>query len=128
MLNKILSNSLGDFLRARGGNFEKSVWTKSLIVDLAALAGKTGHTGRDHVRGVFERLASETQHQSGCGEVLRGSLVDCESKNGHFGKGDCFSCFPTYLLVPINYEEAEGVNYRILLQITQVGVREGVVE
>lgn len=128
MLNKNLSDSLGDFLRARGGDFEKSVGTKSLIVDLAALAGKTGHTGRDHVRRVFERLASENQHQSGSGEVLRGSLVDFESKNGHFGKGDCFSCFPTYLLVPISYEEAERENYPLLLQITQVGVREGVVE
>lgn len=81
-------------------------------MDLAALAGTTGHTGRNHVRSVFERLASENQHQSGCGEVLR-SLVDFESKNGHFGKGDCFSWFPTYLLVPINYEEAEGENYRL---------------
>lgn len=69
VLNKNLSDSLGDFLRARGGNFEKSVGTKSLIADLAALAGKTGHTGRDHVRRVFERLASGNQHQSGSGEV-----------------------------------------------------------
>ena len=69
---EILSDNFGDFLRSRGGNFESSVGTKSLIVDLAALEGKIGHTGRDHVRRVFERLANETQHQSGCSEVLKG--------------------------------------------------------
>ena len=72
MLIEILSDSFGDFLRSRGGNFESSVGTKSLILDLAALEGKNGHTGRDHARRVLERLANETQHQSGCSEVVRG--------------------------------------------------------
>ena len=69
MLDEILSNSLGNLLRSRGGNFESSVGRKGLIVNLAALVGKTGHSGRDHV---CKRLAIEPQHQSGCAQVLGG--------------------------------------------------------
>lgn len=50
VLDEILLGSLAHFLRLRGGNSESSTARKSLIVNLAGLAGKTGHTGRDHVR------------------------------------------------------------------------------
>lgn len=72
VLDENLLGSLADLLRLRGGNFESSMWRKSLIANLAALAGKTGHSGRDHVRRVFERWSSNTQHQGGNNEVLRG--------------------------------------------------------
>lgn len=88
MLIEILSDSFGDFPRSRGGTFESNVGTKGLIVYLAALEGKIDHTGRDHVRRVFEGLAKEIQHQSGCSGVVRGQLVDFESKSGHFDKGE----------------------------------------
>lgn len=69
MLAEILLGSLADLLRLKGGDLESSMGRKSLIVNLAALAGRTGHSGRDHVRRVFERWASKTQHQGGSGEV-----------------------------------------------------------
>lgn len=69
MLAEILSDSLGDLLRLRGGNFESSEGRKRLIVNLAALMGTTGHSGRDHVLRFFGSRASKTQHQSECGEV-----------------------------------------------------------
>ena len=47
---------------------------------------------------------------------------------GTLARGIFFLFFPTYLLVPIIKEEAEGENYRLLLQMTRAGVREGVVE
>lgn len=52
VLDQILSDSLGDLW---GGNFERSMGRKSLIVNLAALVGGTGHSGRGHVRRVFKR-------------------------------------------------------------------------
>ena len=82
VLDEILLGSLAHFLRLRGGNSESSTARKSLIVNLAALAGKTGHTSRDHVRRVFLRWTSKTQHQGGSGEVLRGQMSEVESKVG----------------------------------------------
>lgn len=67
MLGDILLGSLADLLRLRGGNFESNIKRKSLIVNLVVLAGKSGHSGRDHVRRVFERWASKSKHQGGSG-------------------------------------------------------------
>lgn len=75
MLDEIFLGSLADLLRLRGGDLESSMGRKILIVNLAALAGKTGHSGPDQVRRVLERWASKTQHQVGSGEVLRGADV-----------------------------------------------------
>lgn len=55
-------NTLSAVLNLRG-NFESNMWRKSLIVNLAALVGKFGHSGRVDVRRVCERWAIETQHQ-----------------------------------------------------------------
>lgn len=57
-----------------------------------------------------------------------GNSLTLKAKVGTLARGIFFLFFPTYLLVPINYDEAEGENYRLLLQMTQAGVREGVVE
>lgn len=90
MLDEILLSSLADLLRLRGGTFESSMWRNSLIANLAALAGKPGHSGRDHVRRVFERWTSNTQHQGGNSEVLGGQISEVGSKNRHFGRGKSF--------------------------------------
>ncbi len=90
MLDEIFLGSLADLLRLRGGDLESSMGRKILIVNLAALAGKTGHSGPDQVRRVFERWASKTQHQGGSGEVLRGQMSEVGSKSRHFGRGESF--------------------------------------
>lgn len=104
MLAEILLGSLADLLRLKEGDLESSMGRKSLIVNLAALAGRTGHSGRDHVRRVFERWASKTQHQGGSGEVSTqgGRYSKLEAKvPGTFGQGGIFLYRPMYLIVPI---------------------------
>lgn len=102
MLAEILLGSLADLLRLKEGDLESSMGRKSLRVNLAALAGRTGHSGRDHVRRVFER-ASKTQHQGGIGEVSTqgGRYPKLEAKVGTFWQGGIFLYRPMYLIVPI---------------------------
>lgn len=87
MLDQILFGSLAELLRLRG-DLESGMGRKGLTVNLAALAEKTGHSGRDQVGRVFERWASKTQHQvGGSGEVLKGQISEAGSKSRHFWQG-----------------------------------------
>lgn len=128
MLAEILLGSLADLLRLKGGDLESSMGRKSLIVNLAALAGRTGHSGRDHVRRVFERWASKTQHQGGSGEVSTqgadGRYPKVEAKVGTFGQGGIFLYRPMYLILPIMKRLKKGIQLDSFAGVTQDGVGE----
>lgn len=55
-----------------------------------------------------------------------GGNSDFQNKSGHFGWGNFF--FFSHLSIRTYYEEAEEESYRLRLQMTQVGVREGVLK
>lgn len=55
MLDELLLGSFADLLRLSGSDLESGRGRKSLIVNLAAFTGRTGHSGRNHVGRVFEK-------------------------------------------------------------------------
>lgn len=90
---EILADKFGDFLRSRGGNFENSVGTKSLIVDLAALEGKIGHTSRDHVRRSLRDWRMKLNIKVGVVKYSGGNSLTLKAKVGTLARGIFFFSF-----------------------------------